>query len=95
MDTQSIETVRFPVAGMTCGSCVARITRSVRHVPGVSRVRVDLRNELASISRDPSLATNEAIAAAVVAAGYEPDMDRIEPVTVAPSRGILGFLRRG
>ena len=95
MDAQSTETIRFPVAGMTCGSCVARIARSVGRVPGVTRVRVDLRNETASIIRDPSIATDAAIAAAVVAAGYEPDMARVEPVTLAPPRGILAFLRRG
>ena len=58
------ETVRFPVAGMTCGSCVNRIVRAVGRVEGVTKVRVDLRMETATVRRGPALVSNAALAAA-------------------------------
>jgi copper chaperone CopZ len=70
-----IETIRFPVRGMTCASCVNRITRALRKVPGVERVKVDLGRESATVARDPSLTTDAALAAAVAAAGYEADIE--------------------
>jgi Cu+-exporting ATPase len=69
-----IETVRFPVAGMTCGSCVNRIARAVRKLDGVSTVHVDLRRETATVRREPALVSNAALAAAVAEAGYEADL---------------------
>lgn len=59
------ETIRFPVAGMTCGSCVNRITRAVRRLPGVTKVDVDLRRETATVRHEPALVSNAALAAAM------------------------------
>ncbi len=36
------ETVELTVSGMTCGSCVARVTDALRDVPGVKRTEVHL-----------------------------------------------------
>jgi P-type Cu+ transporter len=72
---REIETIRFPVAGMTCGSCVSRITRAVRKLDGVTKVHVDLRQETATVRREPALVSNAALVAAVEAAGYEADLD--------------------
>jgi Cu+-exporting ATPase len=66
-----IETIRFPITGMTCTSCVNRITRSLRKLDGVSRVKIDLGRETATVERDPALVSDAAIAAAVAAAGYQ------------------------
>ena len=68
------EAIRFPVAGMTCGSCVNRITRAVRRLDGVTKVSVDLRNETATVRREPALVSNAALAAAVADAGYTADL---------------------
>jgi Cu+-exporting ATPase len=87
-----IETIRFPVAGMTCGSCVARIERTVKRVVGVESVRVSLRNETMTVRRDPALVSNAALAQAVEAAGYRADADRAEPATAEVSRGLLARL---
>jgi Cu+-exporting ATPase len=78
-----METIRFPVAGMTCGSCVNRITRAVRKLDGVTRVDVDLRRETATVRREPALVSNAELAAAVVEAGYEPDLDAAVVVETA------------
>ena len=82
------ETIRFPIAGMTCGACVNRITRTVQKLDGVARVRVDLRRETATVHREPALVSNAALAAAVEAAGYAADLDTavILPIEVSGSR---------
>lgn len=93
---ETIETIRFPVEGMTCGVCVNRIERTVRALPGVRRVRVDLRRETAAVTRDPALATDEALAQAVSVAGYAALMEGAERVPDRESQGVLSrLLNRG
>jgi len=87
-----VETIRFPVAGMTCGSCVNRITRALRKLDGVIRVSVDLRRETATVSREPALVSNAALAAAVADAGYEADLVSAIEVPASATRGMLGRL---
>jgi Cu+-exporting ATPase len=65
-----IETIRFPVRGMTCASCVSRITRALRKLDGVERVDVDLRRETATVRRDVGSVSNTALEVAIAAAGY-------------------------
>jgi Au+-exporting ATPase len=43
-------TISLPVEGMTCASCVGRIERALRAVPGVETVSVNLATERASIT---------------------------------------------
>jgi len=90
----SIETIRFPVAGMTCSSCVSRITRAVRKLDGVTRVAVDLRRETATVSREPALVSNAALAAAVAAAGYAAELAAAVTVPPDEARGFIGRLLR-
>ena len=87
-----LETIRFPVAGMTCGSCVNRITRAIRRLDGVTKVHVDLRRETATVRREPALVSNAALAAAVVDAGYEADLDRVEILPVEEQPGLIARL---
>jgi Cu+-exporting ATPase len=88
-----LETIRFPVAGMTCASCVNRITRSLKKVDGVSKVRVDLGGETATVARDPGLASDSALAAAIAAAGYEADLAAAVVLPPAEPRGLLARLK--
>ena len=89
-----VETIRFPVAGMTCSSCVNRITRALRKVDGVSTVRVDLRHETATVGRDPERASDAALAAAIADAGYRADLDASTVVPTVEPIGFLEGLRR-
>ena len=84
-----LEVVRFPVRGMTCGSCVNRIMRTVGKVPGVAKVSVDLRHETATVRREKPLAPDTALAAAVAAAGYEADLSAAEVLPPGSDRGLL------
>ena len=63
--------VAFEVEGMTCASCVGRVERSIRSVPGVGEVSVNLATERASVSPAPGADLDaDAVEAAVRAAGY-------------------------
>ena len=86
------ETIRFPVAGMTCGSCVNRITRTVQRLDGVTRVRVDLRRETATVRREPALVSNADLAGAVADAGYTADLAAAVVVPHDEPHGLLDRL---
>lgn len=86
------ETIRFPVAGMTCGSCVNRIARAVRKLDGVTKVQVDLRRETATVRREPALVSNAALVAAVEAAGYEADLDAASVVPTEDRKSLFDRL---
>jgi len=90
--SQTTETIRFPVSGMTCGSCVNRIMKVVGKVDGVTKVSVDLRKETTTVRREPALVSNAALAAAVAAAGYEADVDAAVVVPPGSDRTFLDRL---
>jgi Cu+-exporting ATPase len=61
------------IGGMTCASCVARVERALRKVPGVHDATVNLATESARITYDGAGGDVEALARrAVRNAGYEP-----------------------
>lgn len=68
LPTSAVPTVTLPVEGMTCASCVSRVERALRKVPGVLDATVNLANETATVRGDALSAA--ALAAAVDAAGY-------------------------
>jgi Cu+-exporting ATPase len=57
------------IGGMTCASCVARVEKAIKAVPGVVDASVNLATERAAV-RGPALDL-QAIVAAVEQAGYE------------------------
>ena len=61
-------TMDLAVAGMTCASCVRRVEKAVRAVPGVSDVAVNLATERVRVRGAPDPA---AVMAAVERAGYQ------------------------
>jgi len=61
---------RFPIAGMTCASCVRRVEVAITKVPGVTAAAVNSATESADVTFDGK--TNAAaIIAAINGAGYE------------------------
>ncbi len=90
-----VETIRFPVAGMTCVSCVGRITRALRKVEGVSKVRIDLGAETATVTRARSVASDRALADAIAAAGYTADLSAAATLPAGEPRGLLSRLFGG
>ena len=59
----------FPVSGMTCASCVARVEKALTRLPGVSSASVNLATETATLRAGPDLQA-QAITQAIERAGY-------------------------
>mgnify|MGYP002041142831 FL=1 len=63
-------TVELSVSGMTCASCVGRVEKALKAVPGVSAATVNLATERAQITATGGTSPN-ALIQAVAKAGYE------------------------
>ena len=59
------------ISGMSCASCAARIEKTLNQLEGVDQATVNFASESASVAYEPSQVTPEAIAKAIVDAGYE------------------------
>ena len=57
---------------MTCASCVMRVERALKKVPGVTDATVNLATESARVTFDPTQASDGRLRRAVRDAGYEP-----------------------
>ena len=66
----SPHSLEFPVAGMTCASCVSRVERALKKVPGVDAASVNLATEQATVESAAPLDA-AALSAAVAQAGFE------------------------
>ena len=75
MDTSTLD-----LTGMHCASCVGRIERFLKKVPGVEDAAVNLATNRATVSFDPALASPEALVAAVEKAGYGAAPAAVKPV---------------
>ena len=62
-------TTELEVAGMTCASCVAHVTRALKKVPGVVDASVNLATEHATVEHETAIAS-EALIEAIEHAGY-------------------------
>ncbi len=85
----------FPVGGMTCASCVARVEEALSSVPGVISASVNLASEKATVEY---LEGTEAadMRRAVKDAGYElgPEVQGLEDVTTAAQREVRALRDR-
>ena len=61
--------ISLPIEGMTCASCVGRIERALKAVPGVETVSVNLATERASITTSSAVARDRLVKA-VEGSGY-------------------------
>ena len=74
----------LPIEGMTCASCVARVERALRKVPGVSEVSVNLATEAATVTG--TALAREALVKAITDAGYEVPADSATASAAAQPR---------
>jgi len=65
-----METVTLKVGGMTCGGCVASVTRVLKATPGVDDAVVRLDSASATVTFDPARTSVPALKSAIVDAGY-------------------------
>ena len=66
-----METARIDIGGMTCGGCVASVTRVLKALPGVHDVNVTLTPGNAVVAYDPARVELAAMKQAVEDAGYD------------------------
>ncbi len=66
-----METVTINVQGMTCGGCVASVSRVLKAVPGVDQVDVKLTPGQATVRYDAAKVTVPALKSTIVDAGYD------------------------
>ncbi|HKB52634.1 MAG TPA: heavy metal translocating P-type ATPase [Ramlibacter sp.] len=86
--TAAASTLDLPIGGMTCASCVGRVERALRKVPGVQEAAVNLATESARITYSPSEEMEARLRRAVRDAGYEPrTVDAAELDDVSPWTG--------
>ena len=62
-----MNTVQLQVTGMSCGHCVAAVTKALKSVPGTQDAQVDLASGRATVQGN---AAPEALAKAVADEGY-------------------------
>jgi copper chaperone len=59
------------VEGMTCGGCVASVTKAIKRLEGVEQANVSLEGKIASVIYDTSKTSESDIRQAVRDAGYD------------------------
>ncbi len=65
-------TLDIGIGGMTCASCVSRVERALKKVPGVTQASVNIATESARITFEASEQMEARLRRAVRNAGYEP-----------------------
>ncbi|RWB96355.1 MAG: copper-translocating P-type ATPase [Mesorhizobium sp.] len=65
------DTLEFAIEGMTCASCVARIEKALKTVPGVTDATVNLATERATVRAATGSVEAATLESAVAAAGYK------------------------
>src|SRR5881275_152914 len=63
--------ISFPVTGMTCAACQARVQRALQAEPGVSDATVNLVTNSAAVVYDAATVTPQRLIDAVRATGYD------------------------
>ncbi len=93
--TQAIEKAGYAVPrdeaelrvdGMTCATCVARIEKALKAVPGVLQASVNLAASTARVTRLTGTAPTAALLQAVQRAGYDASEVAAEATAAAPRR---------
>ena len=72
MNDTSEQTLDLGIGGMTCASCVARVEKALKKVPGVQNANVNLATESARVTYAGGEDKAPALRRAVRDAGYEP-----------------------
>ena len=63
----SQDNLQISVSGICCGNSIVRAQKVIKAIEGVSKVRIDLANNLAHISGNPS---PHAVVKALIEAGF-------------------------
>ena len=69
-DVPAIQPIELSIDGMTCASCVARVEKALKKVPGVEQANVNLATERAWIQPNATVSSQDLIRA-IQKAGYD------------------------
>ena len=89
-----VESIEIPVTGMSCGSCVSRIERTLTKLPGMVEVSVNLATQKAFVRFLPGAVSLPRIQHAIREAGYEPQDTDTPPSTDSEDRERAELRRR-
>jgi Cu+-exporting ATPase len=78
--------ISFPVTGMTCAACQARVQRALASQPGVSAASVNLITNTAAVDFDPAIISVPDLVSAVKATGYGAELPTERPDYLRPDR---------
>ena len=86
--TRSDESISFPVTGMTCAACQARVQRALAAEPGVIDASVNLLTNTAAVRYDAGTVAPQRLIDAVRATGYDAVLPRADenPLLMDSSR---------
>ena len=71
MTDKNIVQETFPVLGMSCASCAARVEKTLNRQSGVKKTAVNYASATATVEYDPKNCSSETLQQAVQAAGYD------------------------
>lgn len=71
MANQQIVKQTFPVLGMSCAACAARVSKTLNRQEGMHSANVNLAAAIATVEYDPSLCSPETMKQAVQNAGFD------------------------
>ncbi|MGD8741235.1 MAG: heavy metal translocating P-type ATPase [Desulfobacterales bacterium] len=77
LHAENLKTVEFPVSGMSCASCVARIEKGLSKMSGIKAAKVNFASEKASVTFDPSRVQMVALVGRVRDLGYEAALEKV------------------
>ncbi|HMI45003.1 MAG TPA: heavy metal translocating P-type ATPase, partial [Gemmatimonadaceae bacterium] len=77
---QNEDSISFPVTGMTCAACQARVQRALAAEPGVIDASVNLLTNSAAVRYDAAAVAPERLIDAVRATGYDAELPRTDPI---------------
>jgi P-type Cu+ transporter len=87
--------ISFPVTGMTCASCQARVQRALSAEPGVIDASVNLVTRSAAVRYDAATVSPQHLIEAVRATGYDAELPAAErsdqQLRSAPLRSRIPF----
>jgi len=72
-----LKTVEFPVSGMSCASCVARIEKGLSKMSGIQEAKVNFASEKASVTFDASRVQMVDLVGTVKDLGYEAGLEKV------------------
>lgn len=80
--------LRLQIEGMTCASCVNRVERALRKVPGVTEAEVNLATETAEVQSGSQPLDADVLTAAVAKAGYQAHVLREDTPPTEPDTAL-------